>query len=50
MTAAVADYRELYNTGRPHEALGQQFPLAAYSAPITTSDAPLPTRQSVALS
>jgi transposase InsO family protein len=47
MAAAVADHLTLYNTGRPHQALGQRFPLAAYTAPLTPSDAPLPTRQTV---
>ncbi len=47
MAAAVAEYRALYNHGRPHEALGQRFPLTAYTAPLAPSDAPLPTRQTV---
>jgi putative transposase len=47
MAAAVAAYRELYNAGRPHEALGQRFPLAAYTAPLTRPHAPFPTRQTV---
>ena len=49
MALAVADYIALYNAGRPHEALGQRFPLAAYTAPLTPPDTPLPTRQTVAL-
>ena len=47
MVTAVADYRALYNAGRPHEALGQRFPLSAYTAPLTPPEATLPARQPV---
>ena len=50
MADAVAAYRQLYHAGRPHDALGQRFPLSVYRAPLTPPDTPLPTRQTVAVS
>ncbi len=50
MATAVAAYLELDNAGRPHEALGQRFPLTAYTAPLTPPDTPPPTRQIVSVS
>ena len=50
MTALVDEFRQLYNTIRPHEALAGDRPIERYlanpdEAPPTAVSAPLPTRQ-----
>lgn len=52
MTTMVEDFRQLYNTVRPHETLTGDRPIERYLAdpdhdPSSTLTTPLPTRQSV---
>ncbi len=51
MTQMVDDFRQLYNTIRPHETLAGARPIERYLAdpditPVTDANATAPTRQS----